>query len=63
MGRGFVEDVSETDLWLFPGGIPHSIQGIGPDGCFFLLVFNDGNFDEFQVTRFVLKNFITNFYA
>jgi len=31
---------------LFPGGIPHSIQGLGPDGCQFLLVFNDGNIDE-----------------
>ena len=26
----------------------HSIQGLGPDGCQFLLVFNDGNFNEFQ---------------
>ncbi|MFP5205060.1 MAG: cupin domain-containing protein, partial [Acidobacteriota bacterium] len=43
-GRGFVEDVHEGDLWLFPGGIPHSIQGLGPDGCQFILVFNDGNF-------------------
>jgi len=46
-GRGFVSDVHEGDLWLFPGGIPHSIQGLGPDGCTFLLVFNDGNFNEF----------------
>src|SRR5579859_4757044 len=41
-GRGFVEDVHEGDLWLFPGGIPHSIQGLGPDGCQFILVFDDG---------------------
>jgi oxalate decarboxylase len=47
-GRAFVEDVNEGDLWLFPGGIPHSIQGVGPDGCQFLLVFNDGNFNEFE---------------
>jgi oxalate decarboxylase len=47
-GRGFVEDVSEGDVWLFPGGFPHSIQGIGDDGCQFVLVFNDGNFNEFQ---------------
>jgi oxalate decarboxylase len=47
-GRGFVEDVHEGDLWLFPGGIPHSIQGLGPDGCQFLLVFDDGNFNEFE---------------
>ena len=47
-GRGFVEDVNAGDLWLFPGGLPHSIQGVGEDGCQFLLVFNDGNFNEFQ---------------
>ncbi|MGA9800073.1 MAG: cupin domain-containing protein [Terriglobales bacterium] len=47
-GRSFVNDVGEGDLWLFPGGIPHSIQGVGPDGCRFLLVFNDGNFNEFE---------------
>jgi oxalate decarboxylase len=47
-GRGFVEDVNEGDLWIFPGGIPHSIQGLGPDGAMFLLVFDDGNFNEFE---------------
>lgn len=47
-GRSFVSDVSAGDLWLFPPGVPHSIQGLGPDGCRFLLVFDDGNFDEFH---------------
>jgi oxalate decarboxylase len=47
LGRAYVNDVHEGDLWLFPGGIPHSIQGLGPDGCKFLLVFKDGNFNEF----------------
>jgi oxalate decarboxylase len=47
-GQSFVNDVSEGDLWLFPPGIPHSIQGLGPGGCRFLLVFDDGNFDEFH---------------
>jgi oxalate decarboxylase len=47
-GRAFVEDVKEGDLWLFPGGVPHSIQGLGADGCQFLLVFDDGNFNEFE---------------
>jgi oxalate decarboxylase len=47
-GRAFVEDVNEGDLWLFPGGVPHSIQGLGEDGCQFLLVFEDGNFNEFE---------------
>jgi oxalate decarboxylase len=32
-GRSFVGDVTEGDLWLFPPGVPHSIQGLGPDGC------------------------------
>src|ERR1700726_1999926 len=45
-GRNFVDDVSVGDLWYFPSGIPHSIQGLGPDGCEFLLVFDDGSFDE-----------------
>jgi oxalate decarboxylase len=47
-GKSFVSDVSKGDLWLFPPGVPHSIQGLGPDGCKFLLVFDDGNFDEFH---------------
>src|SRR3984885_13475569 len=46
-GRAFVDDVHAGDLWLFPGGVPHSIQGLGEDGCKFLLVFKDGNFNEF----------------
>jgi oxalate decarboxylase len=45
-GRNFVDDVGVGDLWFFPAGIPHSIQGLGPDGCEFLLVFDDGDFDE-----------------
>ena len=46
-GKSFVTDVSEGDLWYFPTGIPHSIQGLNPDGCEFLLVFDDGNFSEY----------------
>src|SRR6202167_799701 len=45
-GRNFVDDVGVGDLWYFAGGIPHSIQGLGTDGCEFLLVFDDGDFDE-----------------
>ena len=47
-GKSFVSDVGVGDLWLFPPGVPHSIQGLGPDGCRFLLVFDDGAFDEFH---------------
>jgi oxalate decarboxylase len=47
-GKSFVADVGKDDLWFFPPGIPHSIQGLGPDGCEFLLVFDDGNFSEYE---------------
>ena len=49
-GRGFVKDVKKDDLWFFPPGVPHSIQGLEPDGCEFLLVFDDGNFSEGNTT-------------
>jgi oxalate decarboxylase len=45
-GHQFVDDVGVGDLWYFAGGTPHSIQGLNPDGCEFLLVFDDGDFDE-----------------
>jgi oxalate decarboxylase len=46
-GRNFIADVEMGDLWYFPPGIPHSIQGL-EEGCEFLLVFDDGNFSEFD---------------
>jgi oxalate decarboxylase len=45
-GTIFIDDVSKGDLWYFPAGYPHSIQGLGPDGCEFLLVFDQGMFSE-----------------
>ena len=44
-GRNFIDDVAKGDLWYFPAGVPHSIQGL-EDGCEFLLVFDDGDFSE-----------------
>ncbi|HEY2181220.1 MAG TPA: oxalate decarboxylase family bicupin [Solirubrobacteraceae bacterium] len=44
-GHNFVADVGAGDLWLFPAGTPHSIQGL-EDGCEFLLVFDNGGFSE-----------------
>ncbi|MDQ8735313.1 oxalate decarboxylase family bicupin [Paenibacillus sp. LHD-38] len=44
-GRNFIADIGEGDLWYFPPGIPHSIQGL-ENGCEFLLVFDDGNFSD-----------------
>jgi oxalate decarboxylase len=57
-GKSFVSDVGEGDLWLFPPGVPHSIQGLRPDGCQFLLVFDDGNFNEFET--FLLTDWLTH---
>jgi oxalate decarboxylase len=44
-GRNFIDEVGTGDIWNFPKGIPHSIQGL-PEGAEFLLVFDDGNFSE-----------------
>ncbi|WP_342555257.1 oxalate decarboxylase family bicupin [Paenibacillus sp. FSL R7-0652] len=44
-GRNFIADVGPGDLWFFPKGLPHSIQGL-ENGCEFLLVFDDGSFSD-----------------
>jgi oxalate decarboxylase len=49
-GTIFIGDVGEGDLWFFPTGFPHSIQGLGPDGCEFLLVFDQGTFSEYTTS-------------
>src|SRR6202048_4747840 len=48
MGRPYVADVKEGDLWYFPAGYPHSLQGLGPDGCEFVICFDDGAASEFN---------------
>ncbi|MGA8041971.1 MAG: cupin domain-containing protein, partial [Terracidiphilus sp.] len=45
-GALFIDDVAKGGIWFFPAGYPHSIQGLGPDGCEFLLVFDEGAFSE-----------------
>ncbi|CAE6479373.1 unnamed protein product [Rhizoctonia solani] len=47
-GRNYLSDVYPGDLWYFPRGIPHSIQGLNDtaQGCEFLLVLDDGSFSE-----------------
>jgi oxalate decarboxylase len=47
-GRPYVADVGEGDLWYFPAGAPHSLQGLGPDGCEFVICFDDGHANEFN---------------
>ncbi|WP_050420578.1 oxalate decarboxylase family bicupin [Bradyrhizobium tropiciagri] len=46
--RPYVADVNEGDLWYFPAGLPHSLQGLGPDGCEFVICFDDGDASEFN---------------
>ena len=57
-GSVFLDDVSRGDLWFFPPGFPHSIQGLGPDGCEFLLVFDQGNFSE--ENTFLLSDWVAH---
>lgn len=45
-GGSFVDDVEEGDLWYFPSGHPHSLQGLAPNGTEFLLIFDSGMFSE-----------------
>jgi oxalate decarboxylase len=47
-GRPYIADVKEGDLWYFPAGLPHSLEGLGPDGCEFVIVFDDGHASEFS---------------
>jgi oxalate decarboxylase len=44
-GRNLIADLGRGDLWYFPPGLPHSIQGL-EEGCEFLLVFDDGRFSD-----------------
>ncbi len=37
----------EGDIWYFPRGHGHSIQGLSPNGTTFMLVFDNGAFSEF----------------
>lgn len=45
-GKMFIDDIEKGDLWYFPAGYPHSIQGLEGPGCEFLLVFDQGDFSE-----------------
>jgi Cupin len=47
-GHAYGADVNEGDIWYFPAGYPHSLQGLGPDGAEFILAFDDGHASEFN---------------
>ncbi len=45
-GKPQVADVGPGGLWYFPAGLPHSLQGLGPDGTEFILAFDEGSSSE-----------------
>jgi oxalate decarboxylase len=47
-GRAEVSEVEAGDLWYFPPGLPHSLQGLGDDGAEFVLAFDNGSSGEFN---------------
>ena len=47
-GRPAVRDLKQGDLWYFPPGLPHALQGLGPSGAEFVLVFDNGRASEFN---------------
>jgi oxalate decarboxylase len=57
-GTVFIDDIAEGGLWYFPAGYPHSIQGLAPDGCEFLLVFDEGAFSE--ESTFLLSEWVAH---
>jgi oxalate decarboxylase len=48
MGRAQAADVKKGDLWYFPAGLPHSLEGIGPEGTEFIIAFDQGMASEFD---------------
>jgi oxalate decarboxylase len=46
-GQAGQDDFGPGDVWFFPKGHGHSIQGLGPEDAHFVLGFDDGHFSEF----------------
>lgn len=55
-GGNFIDDLEKGDLWYFPSGVPHSLQGLSPNGTEFLLIFDDGRFSE--ESTFILTDWL-----
>lgn len=55
-GGNFIDDLKKGDLWYFPSGVPHSLQGLGENGTEFLLIFDSGTFSE--ESTFVLTDWL-----
>jgi oxalate decarboxylase len=55
-GTSYVDTFQPGDTWYFPKGYGHSIQGLGPGECHFILIFDNGDFSEdhtFSITDFI----------
>jgi oxalate decarboxylase len=46
-GTSEVNDFDPGDVWYFPRGHGHMLQGLGPGEAHFILIFDDGAFSEF----------------
>lgn len=52
-GGSAIDTFGPGDVWYFPRGWGHMIQGLGPGECHFILIFDNGDFSEdhtFSVT-------------
>ena len=47
-GHSEIKDLGPGDVWYFPRGHGHSIQGLGDEACQFVLTFDNGAFSEFN---------------
>lgn len=57
-GQAESADFGPGDVWYFPKGHGHALQGLGPDEAHFLLVFDDGHFSEYGT--FSITDWIAN---
>ncbi|MFF2014697.1 cupin domain-containing protein [Paenibacillus sp. NPDC058177] len=57
-GHAYTDTFEPGDVWYFPRGYGHSIQGLGPEECHFILIFDNGDFSEehtFSITDFLTQ--------
>lgn len=55
-GSSYIDTFDPGDVWYFPRGYGHSIQGISDEECHFILIFDNGDFSEdhtFSITDFI----------
>lgn len=57
-GSSATDSFGPGDVWYFPRGWGHSIQGLGPGECHFILIFDNGDFSEdhtFSITDWLAR--------